>query len=39
MAFSGEHRDLRPLAFQQRVGGDRRAMDDAIRASQQFEQS
>ena len=30
MPFRGEHRNLRPLAFQKRIGGNRGAMDDAF---------
>ena len=35
MPFRSEHRNLRPLAFQKRIGGNRGAMDDAFRLAQQ----
>ena len=35
VAFGGEHADLGALPLQQRIGGDRRAMDDALGARQQ----
>ena len=36
--FRGEHRNLGPLAFQQRIGGNRGAMDDAFCLPQQIGQ-
>jgi hypothetical protein len=35
VAFGGEHADLRPLALEQRVGGDRGAVDDEVGRVQQ----
>jgi len=36
MPFGGEHRNLSPLAFQQRIGGNGGAMDDAFCLPQQI---